>query len=117
MAACCCAPTAPPIRPPSSLCGRPAVWCGPETTRTRTSAGFDGHHGWVCYLAVAPGRQRLSIGRRMMAEAERLLAERGCPKINLLVRTGTTAVLEFYRRLGYAQDEVVSLGKRLIPDL
>jgi len=79
--------------------------------------GFDGHRGWVYYLAVAPGRQRLSIGRRLMAEAERLLAERGCPKINLLVRTGNTAVLEFYRRLGYVQDEAVSLGKRLIPDL
>ncbi|XAH25662.1 GNAT family acetyltransferase [Xylophilus sp. GW821-FHT01B05] len=79
--------------------------------------GFDGHRGWVYYLAVAPGRQRLSIGRRLMAEAERLLIERGCPKINLQVRTGNTAVLDFYRRLGYAQDEAVSLGKRLIPDL
>jgi ribosomal protein S18 acetylase RimI-like enzyme len=68
-------------------------------------------------LAVAPGRQRLSIGRRLMAEAERLLIARGCPKINLQVRTGNTAVLDFYRRLGYAQDEAVSLGKRLIPDI
>ena len=51
-----------------------------------------------------------------MREAERLLIERGCPKINLLVRSSNTQVIEFYRKLGYAQDEVVSLGRRLIPD-
>ncbi|KQM69090.1 hypothetical protein ASE76_12080 [Xylophilus sp. Leaf220] len=78
--------------------------------------GYDGHRGWVYYLAVAPGRQRLSIGRRLMDEAERMLLARGCPKVNLLVRAGNTGVLEFYRRLGYVQDASVSLGKRLIPD-
>ncbi|MFE8644469.1 GNAT family acetyltransferase [Sphingomonas sp. NCPPB 2930] len=78
--------------------------------------GYDGHRGWVYYLAVAPGRQRLSIGRRLMDEAERMLLARGCPKVNLLVRAGNTGVLEFYRRLGYLQDASVSLGKRLIPD-
>ncbi len=78
--------------------------------------GYDGHRGWVYYLAVAPGRQRLSIGRRLMDEAERMLLARGCPKVNLLVRAGNTGVLEFYRRLGYVQDASISLGKRLIPD-
>lgn len=78
--------------------------------------GYDGHRGWVYYLAVAPGRQRLSIGRRLMDEAERMLLARGCPKVNLLVRAGNTGVLAFYRRLGYVQDASVSLGKRLIPD-
>ena len=42
--------------------------------------------------------------------------ERGCPKLNLLVRSTNTEVIEFYRKLGYTQDEVVSLGKRLIHD-
>ena len=79
-------------------------------------AGFDGHRGWVNYLAVAPGKRRISLGRQLMAEAERLLTERGCPKLNLQVRTGNLEVLEFYRKLGYLQDDVVSLGKRLIPD-
>lgn len=79
-------------------------------------AGYDGHRGWVNYLAVAPGKRRLSLGRRLMQEAERLLTERGCPKLNLQVRTGNIEVLEFYRKLGYLQDEVVSLGKRLIHD-
>lgn len=79
-------------------------------------AGFDGHRGWVNYLAVSPGKRRLSLGRQLMQEAERLLAERGCPKLNLQIRTGNLEVLEFYRKLGYVQDEVVSLGKRLIHD-
>ncbi|WP_454732308.1 MULTISPECIES: GNAT family acetyltransferase [Cupriavidus] len=79
--------------------------------------GFDGHRGWVYYLAVHPEHQRRDHGRRLMARAEQLLIERGCPKINLLVRTGNRQVIDFYRSLGYAQDEAVSLGKRLIPDL
>lgn len=79
-------------------------------------AGFDGHRGWVNYLAVSPGKRRLSLGRQLMQEAERLLAGRGCPKLNLQIRTGNLEVLEFYRKLGYVQDEVVSLGKRLIHD-
>jgi ribosomal protein S18 acetylase RimI-like enzyme len=79
--------------------------------------GYDGHRGWVNYLAVAPGRQRLALGRRLMAEAEALLLARGCPKINLQVRTTNAGVIAFYKKLGYAQDDAVSLGKRLIPDL
>lgn len=79
-------------------------------------AGFDGHRGWVYYLAVAPEFQKRSYGRRIMQEVERLLFERGCPKVNLLVRSSNQGVLEFYRSLGYVQDEVVSLGKRLIED-
>jgi ribosomal protein S18 acetylase RimI-like enzyme len=51
-----------------------------------------------------------------MAEGERLLVQRGCPKLNLQVRADNDAVLGFYRALGYEQDAVVSLGKRLIPD-
>ncbi|HEY0200406.1 MAG TPA: GNAT family acetyltransferase [Burkholderiaceae bacterium] len=80
-------------------------------------AGFDGHRGWVYYLAVAPGRQRLSIGRRLMSEAEHLLLARGCPKVNLLVRSSNQGVLAFYEKLGYVRDDVVSVGKRLIPDI
>jgi ribosomal protein S18 acetylase RimI-like enzyme len=51
-----------------------------------------------------------------MQEAERLLIERGCPKINLLVRSSNAEVIAFYRKLGYTQDDVVSLGRRLIHD-
>lgn len=79
--------------------------------------GFDGHRGWVYYLAVAGRCRDRSFGRLLMQEAERLLQARGCPKLNLLVRTSNTDVVAFYRKLGYAQDDVVSLGKRLIHDV
>jgi ribosomal protein S18 acetylase RimI-like enzyme len=78
--------------------------------------GFDGHRGWVYYLAVNPGQQRQSIGCKLMAEAERLLLERGCPKICLMVRSSNADVIAFYKTLGYAQDDVVTLGRRLIAD-
>ena len=78
--------------------------------------GFDGHRGWVYYLAVAPAQRTQSYGKALMQEAERLLVERGCPKLNLLVRSSNAEVIEFYRKLGYSQDDVVALGKRLILD-
>jgi ribosomal protein S18 acetylase RimI-like enzyme len=79
-------------------------------------AGYDGHRGWINYLGVAPEHQRRGFGRSIMAEAERRLRACGCPKVNLQVRATNEAVLAFYRRLGYAVDEVVSLGKRLEHD-
>lgn len=79
-------------------------------------AGYEGHRGWIQYLGVDPGRQRKGLGRAIMAEAERLLRAAGCPKINLQVRTSNTGVIEFYKRLGFAPDDVVSMGKRLEHD-
>jgi ribosomal protein S18 acetylase RimI-like enzyme len=79
-------------------------------------AGYEGHRGWINYLAVSPGRRGAGIGRALMAEAERLLAERGCPKISLLVREGNDAALGFYAALGFTRDAAIPLGKRLIED-
>ena len=78
--------------------------------------GYEGHRGWVNYLAVAPTFQGQSAGRQLMHEAERLLTALGCPKLSLLVRRGNEGVLAFYRELGYAEDDAVALGKRLIVD-
>jgi ribosomal protein S18 acetylase RimI-like enzyme len=78
--------------------------------------GLDGHRGWGYYLAVAFAYRKQSIGRALMGEAERLLAERGCSKLNLLVRSSNADVVAFYAKLGYTQDDVVCLGKRLIHD-
>ncbi len=60
--------------------------------------------------------QAVEAGRALMQAVETGLLALGCPKINLQVRATNSAVLAFYQRLGYANDEVVSLGKRLIPD-
>ncbi|MEP6607958.1 MAG: GNAT family acetyltransferase [Burkholderiaceae bacterium] len=79
-------------------------------------AGYEGHRGWVNYLAVALDFRGRGYGRQLMRHVEQVLSRAGCPKINLLVRAGNAATLAFYSRLGYVQDEAVSLGKRLIPD-
>jgi ribosomal protein S18 acetylase RimI-like enzyme len=39
--------------------------------------GYEGHRGWINYLAVDPARQREGFGREMMEEAERLLHAEG----------------------------------------
>ena len=79
-------------------------------------AGYDGHRGWVYYLAVAPERQGGGLGRALMGEAESRLLALGCPKVNVQIRSGNEAVAAFYDRLGYAPDAATSLGKRLVPD-
>ncbi len=79
-------------------------------------AGYDGHRGWINYLAVHPDHQRVGVGRAMMAEAEKALRAAGCPKINLQVRSKNFGVIEFYEKIGFKKDDVVSLGKRLEPD-
>jgi ribosomal protein S18 acetylase RimI-like enzyme len=78
--------------------------------------GYDGHRGWINYLAVDPSRRRRGIGERLMAVAEQRLLAVGCPKINLQIRRTNLGAVEFYRSLGFVEDEVTSMGKRLIDD-
>ena len=92
------------------------VGCADGQIAATVMAGYDGHRGWINYLAVHPDHRRRGIGRRMMEEAEVRLRAAGCPKINLQVRSSNAAVIEFYRRIGFQIDDVVSLGKRLEPD-
>jgi ribosomal protein S18 acetylase RimI-like enzyme len=79
--------------------------------------GFDGHRGWVNYLAVSPAHQRRGYASALMRWGEQALQESGCPKINLQIRSSNATVIAFYKTLDYNADDVVSLGKRLIPDL
>lgn len=78
--------------------------------------GYEGHRGWINYLAVSPDCQGQGIGRALMAAVETRLAALGCAKINLQVRSSNRAVIQFYGHLGYHIDDVISLGKRLISD-
>ena len=79
--------------------------------------GYDGHRGWINYLAVDPSFQKLGFARQIMEAAETHLRVLGCPKIQLLVRKSNGPVAEFYRKLGFQTDEVFSFGKRLESDL
>ena len=76
-------------------------------------AGFDGVRGWIHHLAVQSAYRRRGIARSLMEAAEESLAKLGCPKVNLQVRAANTAVISFYRALGYDVEERASLGKRL----
>ena len=76
-------------------------------------AGYEGHRGWINYLAVAPDRRRQGIGNALMHAAEAKLKALGCLKVNLQVRQTNSAVIAFYRAMGFREDEVISLGKRL----
>ena len=78
--------------------------------------GYDGHRGWVNYLAVAPSLQNKGYARHMMQALELRLIEKGCPKINLQIRESNIDVVRFYEAIGYQTDDSISLGKRLIPD-
>jgi ribosomal protein S18 acetylase RimI-like enzyme len=79
-------------------------------------AGYDGHRGWINYLAVAPEMRKRGLGRKLMTEAERLLRAEGCPKINLQVRESNTEAMRFYEALGFKRDPVLSFGRRLESD-
>ena len=79
-------------------------------------AGYEGHRGWVNYLAVDIGQRRRGIGTALMRDAERRLRLLGCPKINLQVRRENADVQAFYAALGFKADEAVSMGKRLEED-
>lgn len=78
--------------------------------------GYDGHRGWINYLAVDPLGRRSGTGRRLVEAAERHLVGLGCPKVNLQIREDNPAAITFYEVLGYAPDAVVSMGKRLVHD-
>jgi len=75
--------------------------------------GYEGHRGWINYLAVSPHAQRRGIASKMMEQAEGLLRGAGCPKINLQIRSTNLQVIEFYKSIGFKTDEVTSMGKRL----
>ncbi len=79
-------------------------------------AGYEGHRGWINYLGVAPALQRTGLGRRLMAEAERLLRAAGCPKINLQIRPDNRAAVAFYERLDFVVEGAISMGRRLEAD-
>ena len=79
--------------------------------------GYEGHRGWINYLAVSPQHQRKGYGREIMEFVEQRIQLKGCPKINLQIRGANTQATEFYQAIGYDIEDAVGLGKRLEPDI
>jgi ribosomal protein S18 acetylase RimI-like enzyme len=113
-------------------CGLTRVWNDPVTDigfarRGETSAilvwevdgriaasvmvGHDGHRGALYYVAVDPDFRKQGLGREVVMEAEKWLTERGCWKINLMVRDDNDEARGFWDKMGYGKNAVVSLGK------
>ena len=79
-------------------------------------AGYDGHRGWIYFLAVQNAFQRQGFASRLVDHAEAALIKIGCPKIDLMVRSSNESVISFYKSIGYDIDPVVVLSKRLMKD-
>ena len=75
--------------------------------------GFDGHRGWVYYLATHPDRLKQGIGRSLMSAAEDWLQQSGCSRPRLMVRGDNLAARGFYQALGYNDQDVVTMGCNL----
>jgi ribosomal protein S18 acetylase RimI-like enzyme len=76
-------------------------------------AGYDGHRGWLYYVAVAADRRGTGLGRALVEAAEQWLAAQGARVIRLMVRAENEAVTGFYEALGYEDGEMIVMGKRL----
>ena len=87
--------------------------CEGDALAGSVMVGFDGHRGWVYYLATDPAWRGRGVGLTLMAAAEDWLRARDCPKIQLMVRGDNLAAKGFYAAIGYEVQDVVTLGKRL----
>jgi ribosomal protein S18 acetylase RimI-like enzyme len=79
-------------------------------------AGYDGHRGWIYFLAVAKSQQRNGLAAKLVAHVEAKLIDLGCPKLELMVRDTNREVIAFYEAIGFGLDPVKVLSKRLSDD-
>ena len=78
--------------------------------------GYDGHRGWINYLAVHPDFWENVYGQKIMNSVETEIRKMGCPKINLQIRTANDKIAFAHQKLGFTNNHVVSMGKRLEAD-
>lgn len=75
--------------------------------------GFDGHRGWVYYLAADPLHRGEGMGRELMCAAEKWLRQHGCTRLRMMVRRDNAEALGFYAAIGYDEQEVTTMGRTL----
>jgi ribosomal protein S18 acetylase RimI-like enzyme len=80
------------------------------------TVGFDGHRGWLYYVAVSPSVQRQGVGSALTRAGEKWLSLRGAHKIQLMVRRSNDDPRLFYSELGYASSDVTVFAKWLTPE-
>jgi ribosomal protein S18 acetylase RimI-like enzyme len=79
-------------------------------------AGYDGHRGWIYYLAVKNSQRRKGLASILIRHVEAELVKLGCPKVELMVRETNNKVISFYKSIGFDPDPVIVLSKRLTED-
>ena len=75
--------------------------------------GYDGHRGWVYYVATDPDRRAKGYGRAIMNAAEDWLRAAGIAKMQLLVRRENARAGAFYQSIGYAEAPTIVFAKWL----
>jgi ribosomal protein S18 acetylase RimI-like enzyme len=73
-------------------------------------AGYDGHRGWLYAVAVLPSQRRSGIGGELVSSTMRALKKLGCIKVNIQIRSTNHEVAAFYKSLGFATEERLSMG-------
>ena len=76
-------------------------------------AGYDGHRGWVYYVAVAPEYRAQRLGKRLMRHAETWLRKLGARKVMLMIREDNEEVRRFYESLGYGIEKRTVMSFRI----
>ena len=78
--------------------------------------GYDGHRGWLYYVAVHPDHRGQGLGQAAVRAGEDWLRARAVVKVQLMVRETNARVMGFYQALDYEDAHVRVLAKWLVPD-
>jgi ribosomal protein S18 acetylase RimI-like enzyme len=73
-------------------------------------AGYDGHRGWLYAVAVLKEYRRAGRGAELVKHALQSLKKIGCKKVNLQIRSTNKEVEAFYKSLGFAVEDRISMG-------
>ena len=87
---------------------------GEERIVGSVMAGYDGHRGWVYYVAAHPEYRSRGLGGQLMRHAETWLEGLGAPKVMLMIREENEGVRRFYEGLGYEVERRTVMSRRTV---
>ena len=87
--------------------------CNEDCIIGTVMVGYDGHRGWIYYLAVAKEFQKMGFGKTLIFEAEKWLKANDVPKVHLMIRHSNDAVKQFYETCNYMESDIIMMEKWL----
>jgi ribosomal protein S18 acetylase RimI-like enzyme len=81
--------------------------------RATVMVGYDGHRGWLYYVATDALSRRRGLGHQMVEAAEDWLRRRGVTKAQLLVLETNVRAISFYKGRGFEVVPRVIMSKPL----